>query len=55
MSTFYLNFWNDISISVENIMVNRVTKGQKRTTTELPCFGCKFGDFKTNPNGYEIL
>ena len=36
-------------------MVNGVTKGQKRTTTELPCFGGHFGDFKTNPNNHEIL
>ena len=55
MSTFYSNLWNDISMSVEKVMVNEVTKGQKRTTTELPYFGGHFGDFKTNPNGHEIL
>ena len=42
-------------MSVENFMVNGVTKGQKRTTTELPYFGGHFGDFKTNPNGHKIL
>ena len=42
-------------MSAEKVMVNKVTKGQKRTTTELPCFGCNFGDFKTNSNGHEIL
>ena len=42
-------------MSVEKVMVNGVTKGQKRTTTELPCFGGHFGDFKTNPNDHEIL
>ena len=59
MSTFYWFLQNDISMSVEKVMVNWVvnwvTKGQKQTTTELPCFGCNFGDFKTNPNDHEIL
>ena len=52
---FLLQLWNDISMSVENVMVNGVTKGQKWTTTELPCFCGHFGDFKTNPNSHEIL
>ena len=41
-------------MSLENVIVNRVTKGQKRTTTKLPYFGGYFGDFKTNPNGPEF-
>ena len=42
-------------MSVEKVMVNGVTKGQKRTTTALPYFGGHLGDIKTNPNGHEIL
>ena len=54
-STFYSNLWNDILMSVEKVMVNWVTNGQIRITAEMPCFSGHFGDFKTNPNGHEIL
>jgi len=33
----------------------RSDQRSETTTAELPCFGCNFGDFKTNPNGHEIL
>ena len=55
MSTFYSFLWNDILMFVDKDMVNGVTKSQKQIRTELPCFGCKFGDCKFNPNGHEIL
>ena len=42
-------------MSVERVMVNRVTKGQTWKTTEMPYFSGHFGDIKTNPNSHEIL
>ena len=42
-------------MSVEKVMVNRVTKGQTWKIVEMPCFSGHFGDFKTNPNSHEIL
>ena len=42
-------------MSVEKVMVIRVTKGQIWKTAKMPCFSDHFGDFKTNPNGHEIL
>ena len=42
-------------MSVEKVMVKRVTKGQIRITAVMPCFSGHFGDFKTNPNSHEIL
>ena len=42
-------------MSVENVMVIRVTKGQIRMTAVMPYFSGHFGDFKTNPNGHKIL
>ena len=42
-------------MSVENVKVKRVTKGQIRITAVMLCFSGHFGDFKTNPNGHEIL
>ncbi|KAK3212447.1 hypothetical protein Dsin_017153 [Dipteronia sinensis] len=48
-------FRNQILISIKNVMVIGVTKGQKRITAEMLCFSGLFGDFKTKPNGHEIL
>ena len=42
-------------MSVEKVMVKRVTKGQIQITAVMPCLSGHFGDFKTNPNGHEIL
>ena len=55
MSTFYSILWNDVLITVERVMVNKVTKGQTWKTVEMLRFSGHFGDIKTNPNGHEIL
>ena len=52
---FLLLLWNDVLMSVERGMVNRVTKDQTWKTVEMPYFSGHFGDTKTNPNDYEIL
>ena len=42
-------------MSIEKVIVIRVTKGQIWKIAEMPCFNGHFGDIKTNPNGHEIL
>ena len=42
-------------MSIETVMVKRVTIGQIQITAVMPCFSGHFGEFKTNPNGHEIL
>ena len=44
-----------IWITVEKVIVIGVTKGQIQITAVMPCFSGHFGNFKTNPNGHEIL